>query len=345
MSDLKRDAIQRFLHSPPSDCIFALIHGPDRGLAQARADSLVDRVLEQRAAGDPMARTVLDEEALKQQPSLLAEEAEAVSMFSSFKVIVARYDDPKPLSPIIASLLANPPTASLIVLLAGNLRKSHPVRKAIETSDVAVAIACYEEDTSELGAVLDSQASAHGLTIDPSVRLALLGRLGRNYAVAVSEIEKLCLYAYDTGSLSPEGVDALLADAADVTANDLIDAAFDGQRERVLKTLAQFFEAGGDAATLLLLARRQAMFLERMRAQVETGASVIQALKSAKPPIFFKREPQVRSALSNWRTSDLRALAKQLDDEIVAARLDPSTSHVRAERSFLRITSVALRRR
>ncbi|HEC14768.1 MAG TPA: DNA polymerase III subunit delta, partial [Rhodospirillales bacterium] len=77
-------AVQGFLRAPQVGCI--LVYGPDRGLVDERLTLLAKTALED--LGDPFRFTEISGPSLIQEPSLLLDEAAAISFGGGRRVIM-----------------------------------------------------------------------------------------------------------------------------------------------------------------------------------------------------------------------------------------------------------------
>ena len=101
------------------------------------------------------------------------------------------------------------------------------------------------------------------------------------------------------------------------TVDDAIDAALSGDRngtDRALRRLA----AEGEAPVRVV--RGLAPHLLRLvgvQARVDAGEPLEAALRSLRPPLFFKREPMFRRQMQIWRGERLaKALARATETEL-----------------------------
>ncbi|MEM6383306.1 MAG: DNA polymerase III subunit delta [Pseudomonadota bacterium] len=337
MVALKGAAIDRFIKRPDPQTPIVLVFGPDQGGVQARTRALAAAL----AGDDTMARIDLDAASLSDNPALLAEEADSVSMFGSSKVIIVRLDDPKPLAATVASLLETPPTAASIIIAAGDLKKSHPVRKRIESSPAGVGVPCYAPEQRDLARVLEDASRRFAVVIAPDVQKAILGLLGSDYALAVGEIEKLCLACHHTGRVDLEAVEALLTDSVQTGLFDVSDKAFAGDAASALRALEHVIVEGQEPSVVGQILYRQGLLLETLRAQVDSGSNTEAAIRAMRPPIYFKRQPLIARAVSLWSARRLRVCIANLDEEILHVRLDRDLAATRLERLVLRVASMA----
>src|SRR5690606_35726885 len=147
---------------------------------------------------DALAVIRLDESDLS-DPKRLADEAFGGSLFSGRRVLRLRPGGSRTVAAALEAILTEPPADTWLVIEAGDLRKTAPLRKLCESFPRAVAIGCYPDNDASLARLIDSEVSAAGLRIEPEARDALVGLLGADRAASRSEIVKLCLYAKSAG--------------------------------------------------------------------------------------------------------------------------------------------------
>ena len=166
-----------------------------------------------RNPGDPFALVRIEASELTANPTRLADEAYAVSMFSSRRAILVRDGGGRSdLAGRFRTLFKQPPTDTAIVVEAGDLKKSNPLRVLFEQESRAYAIPCFADDERSIGALIDEEARAAGLAIAPEARALLVSLLGGDRLMTRGEIQKLCLHAHGTGAITLADVETLIGD-------------------------------------------------------------------------------------------------------------------------------------
>lgn len=343
MPELKGAAVDRFIARPDPKFKIILLHGPDRGRVQMRAQALL-KVL-QGPDADPMGLVELDPSVLDADPSRIAEEADSVPMFGGSKTVFVRMDDPKALVKPLESLLAAPPSGANILIAASDLKKSHPLRSRIEKSATGASIACYAADRKDIADLLTRTVDSFDLTIAAEARDQVLNHLGADHALSASEIEKLCLFALRDRAITLAHVDAMLVDSSTHGMNDISDHAFAGRRDAALESMQLMLSEGMEASVIAQSLVRHGQLLERLRVDIDQGASPDSAMGRVRPMIFFKRRPRVEAALRAWSSQRLRACIAHLDAELAKIRLSQRLKPIKLERQILRVASEAARRR
>ncbi len=135
MVQIKPADVDRFLAKPDPRRRVVLIHGSDEGAVSERAETFARAVV----GDDPMARLRLEADALAGDPGRLVDEANAVPLFGGERVITLRLSGNRSIEPAIKALLAAPPMDSWVVVTAGELRKSSPLRRLCEQDHGAAA--------------------------------------------------------------------------------------------------------------------------------------------------------------------------------------------------------------
>ncbi len=136
MTQLRGAEIDRFLAKPNKPVV--LFFGTDPGSVTERA-AAVARAL---VGDDEMSVIRLDEADLS-DASRLADEVYGGSLFTGRRVIRVRPGASRSAAASVEAILSDPPPETWVVIEAGDLRKTAPLRKLCESSANAAAIGCY----------------------------------------------------------------------------------------------------------------------------------------------------------------------------------------------------------
>jgi DNA polymerase-3 subunit delta len=200
-------------------------------------------------------------------------------------------------------------TDTLVILEAPGLASRSKLRQLMEKLPVCASIGCYPEEGRNLESSITQMLGAHHVQIDSDALHWLAGRLGADRAAARSEVEKLALYAGDTGTLALEDVRACIGDAGSVSVEDAAFAATEGNRTETDTALERALAEGTAPIAIIRAFMGHMHRLRRVRAAMAAGQSRSDALKTLRPPVFFKRTASFSRALEFW---SLPALSKEL---------------------------------
>ncbi len=223
MVQIKPADADRFLSKPDPAIRVVLVYGSDDGLVTERAERFARAV-----TGSDGEHLRLDPAALSENPGRLADEANAIPMFGGRRAISLRVTGNRALEGALQAVLDAPPVDSWIVVIAGELRKTAPLRKLCEASSGAAAIPAYADTERDLDRLIDEETRSAHLAIAADARTALKGLIGGDRLISRSEVQKLCLYAADAGEIKLEDVRALIGDGGAFAMDETVDALAEG---------------------------------------------------------------------------------------------------------------------
>jgi DNA polymerase-3 subunit delta len=342
MAAIKANDVDAFLAKPPQARPIVLLFGPDAGLVRERTEKLINASVDDPR--DPFALVRLEGDLLAAEPSRLVEEAHTVPLFGGRRAVWVKAGS-RNFVAAVETVVASPPTDCRIVIEAGDLRRTAPLRTVCEKAACAAVIACYIDNERDLGRLVDDEMREARLAIAPDARAALIALIGGDRAASRSEIRKLALYAHGRDRVVLDDVMAVVADASALGLDAVIDAAFAG---RAPETEAQFSKAvasGTAAGTILSWALRYVTQLHKARVTLETGGDNFTAMRSFIPPINFRREAQVQAALKAWSASALAAVMAQLAEAMLNVRRTSALAEALAQRALLMVAQQARRQR
>src|SRR5262245_30724021 len=195
MVALKAAQVDAFLAKPAQPVV--LVFGPDSGLVRERAEALIRASVDD--VNDPFSLARLEGDALASEPGRLVEEANTIPLFGGKRAVWVKAGTRSNLAPAVEALLAAAPRECRVVIEAGELRKTSPLRALCEKAKNAAALPCYPDDARNLPRLIEQEMTAAGLTIAPEARDALVPLLGGDRLASRSELKKLALYAHGKG--------------------------------------------------------------------------------------------------------------------------------------------------
>jgi DNA polymerase-3 subunit delta len=336
MNVVNSAAADGFIERLPKQIRFVLVYGPDEGLAQERAKAAVRKLI--GADPDPLNLVRLEGDAVARDPGALADEAYAIPMFGGARAIWIDAQA-RDLLPALEPLFARPPADSTIVVKAGQLRKGTGLRAAFESSADRASIECYSDDAGALQSLIESEASAAGLSIAPDARAALVALTGADRLTTRGEIAKLMLYARGQSAVTAEDVEAIVSDAAPSNLDQVVDQALLGELAAVETSLARFFHEGGEADLLMIRLVQRMLLLHRLRLEMDQGRSFDAACQA----LFVKLPLGARRALARqaerWTSESIAQLLPAARQASARVRSDARLGEVLATRALWALAS------
>lgn len=326
-----------FVAGPPAALRALLVYGPDAGLVRERAETAARTAVDDLS--DPFRVVEIAAAALKDDPTRLAEEAAALSLTGGRRLVRLRGADDSVLGQVEGMLAA--PGEALVIVEAGALNQRSKLRVLFETAENAAAVPCYLDDGEGLEALVAHTLRENGLAAEDGVVPWIAAHLGGDRMVTRMELEKLVLYAGGAGPVTLDDAQAVIGDSAAVTLDDVAFAAAGADLEALLLALARARFEGAQPVAVLRAASRHLGRIETCLGAMAAGASPDRAMKSLRPPVFFKQEGAFRAQLRRWRPETLqRARAELLQAEIDCKSTGTPDDAV-CERTLMRIAAMA----
>lgn len=342
MAVVKASEIDRRLAETSRLPPIILVFGPDHGLAAERARTLVDKLV---SDDDPFSVIRLGGDEVGSDPGRLSDEARTVALFGGQRVVWVRDAGTRNLAPALEPLLETPPEAAFVVIEAGDLKPTSPMRKLVEKSDSGLAVPCYSDGARDIDRLIAEEAGHFGLQTSTEAREALHALLGSDRASSRSEIAKLCLYARGDDTIRLDHVEAVVGDSSALSLDEIGDAAFLGDAKASVQRLKRLEAAGTHPSVVAGSALRLAQLLHRMRAQVDQGVGPETVVDSAQPRIFFRRKPAIKSMLKSWSNARLIKAERLLHETVLATRRHPALAFDQVADALLIVAQMARARR
>ena len=188
----------------------------------------------------------------------------------------------------------------------GDLPARSALRRAFDDAPGAAAIGCYPDNARDLAQVIRDAFAAHRVGASRDVTDFLVQHLGEDRLLTRAELEKLTLYAGDGGHIELDEARAVISDSAALSLDDALLAAAEGDAAALDRALSRVFQEGESPVTVIRALLRHLQRLHLLAARIAGGGSVEDAIRSARPPIFFKEQDSFRRQLQRWSTAGLR---------------------------------------
>ncbi len=330
--------VEAFLKKPDPSARAVLLYGPDAGLVRERADRLARLIVPDDK--DPFRISELTGPGLADDPPRLADEAQAMCFGGGQRVVRVR-DAGDASAGAFDSFLDDPQGEALIVVEAGDLAKKSKLRELFEASKHGAAIACYVEEGAALAGTVRAALAARGLKASESTVNILASLLGPDRQLLNAEADKLALYLGEAGTLEEADVLACAADTAETTLDDAIDAALLGSRPGTDQALRRLAAEGEAPVRVMRGLARHFLRLNGVAARLEAGEPMESAMRSLRPPLFFKREQVFRRQLQIWRGPRLADALARVTQAELRCKETGQPDQLLSERVFLELAGMA----
>jgi len=312
-----------------------LIYGPDAGLVSERASALARSSVDD--PNDAFQLIRMDGDVVAADPLRLVDEANTIGLFGGRRAIRVSPTS-KPLQAAVEPLLATPSQDALVIVEAGDLQRTNPLRTACERARTALAVPCYGDAARDLGTIIDEMVRGAAKSIDRNTRDHLAGLLGGDRQTSRREIEKLLLYVGSEPAILAEHVEAVVGDTAQREQAMLVDAVFAGKLPVLDLAQAKLSSEGLDPGVMLGAVLRQALALLKARQAIDAGRGVRDVVGTMRLP--YPRIATTEAALNTWSSAKLNDAVGLLGNAILATRQSADMGRAIATRALWTLARV-----
>ena len=337
MVAVKAGDVDRTLRRPDPARPVLLLYGPDTGLVAERARLAAERAVDDPA--DPFQLIRIEGDVIASDPGRLVDEASTIGMFGARRAIWVR-PSTRNIAPSVEAVLQVSLQDTTVVIEAGDLGKSAPLRTLCERSPKASALPCYADSERDLGGVVDEALQAAGLSIGRDARAALIASLGGDRLATRAELTKLLLYTHGQREVTLDDIDAAISDVSSLALDGAIDAAFAGQPVGLDNALQRLLAEGTSASTLLGATLRHAFALFSARLEIAGGKSISDTV-AAWRGLHFRRKLLVERQLGLWSVKALTRVIEVLQAAVLDSRRAPDLGAALAGHTLLDIAAAA----
>lgn len=339
MVALKSADIEAFLAKPDPARPIALIFGPDAGLVRERVGQVLKASVDD--FGDPFSLVRLAGDDLAADPQRLADEALTIPLFGSRRAVWVKAGSKNFTAALEPLFAGNAVRDCRIIIEAGDLKRNAPLRTACERAKTVVCIPCYADSERDLARLVDDEIRRANTSISQEAKAILLPLLGGDRQATRNELAKLLLYARGKSMIEAEDVLAVVADAASLALDGLVDAAFAGNGKEADTQYGKARAAGSPPGTILAAALRQVAQLHLLALAVGEGTPVSSAVERSQFAMNFRRRKSIETALRLWTPDRLRRAMAHLADATRDSRLQTLLADSIAQRTLLSIARAA----
>ena len=339
MTAIKPAGLDAFLRKPDPAITAILIYGDEGDAVRELAQRAV-----KKAAGsldDPFAVTALTEQDLSSDPARLTDEVQSISMFGGARAVWVKGVGEGFLKAVMP-VLEGKVQGNLVVAEAAGLAKNSQLRSQFEKSPHALIVPLYEAEASEIAAMVEQLLAQDRLKIGSDALARFIELAGTARGLVRREAEKLALYCLGSERVSLDDVEAVCGNDTGSTPDELADSVFGGEVEEADRLFHDLVRGGEDAGRLLGTVHLHAMRLAEFRLAIDRGAQAEQAVKQARPPVFFRRQRLVLAQLRAWSLTDLVTAGTTLLATVQASRQNAGLAEAIAGRCLLSLARKGL---
>lgn len=226
----------------------ALVFGTDPSVIQDTAEQIARYIVP--SLKDDFNVIKVFQSQLKEHPSLLTDEGNALSFMGGRKLIWLKEADTHATEAVM-DFTRFVKTDSFLLITTGNLTKSAALRVQSEENPLILAVACYTDDEKNIKNNVLTTLKNNGYTISPEILSILCQRMSENRLAVKSELNKLMTYLGDRKTITNTDIDTVISVTATASIDALCQQAAGIQFEKTDFLYRQLLQAGESPVTLI----------------------------------------------------------------------------------------------
>jgi DNA polymerase-3 subunit delta len=326
-------SLVRFLQEPPDKVSGFLFYGSDALQIAARTEALV-QALSKKYADSEITR--LHDSDLNSDPERIIVELATQPLFGGRKIIWLT-SLPSKAQPRLLEAVAQPMPGAYLAVQAPDLKKSHKITQAFEAPAHLAAIACYGEDRASVTSSIQQQLAEAGYSIDADAIALTAARCDLSALMARSETEKLMTFMGSEKHIMLSDVHACLSDQETAGLQEVVDAALAGNGREALVGFDRLMSSEPNVTPILSVLSTAFQRLYALRLAFDAGASLSQAIKELRPPVFFKQQDALAAQVRGWPLAAVKERLARLNATLRDSRLKPMLAEALTREFILEI--------
>ncbi len=331
MVAIKAQLADKHIKDPQKKTVAYLIYGTDEGRISENASLLAKNWLKKFGDGGEIIQ--IDERAIADNPDIIAIEVRSVSMFGGYSVI--RLQACNRIKPDLLDELIKLKPQNLIILEAGNLKPSSPMRKLFEKSPNAAALPCFPDEIRDITRLIDEELTENKISISSPARTLLIHSLGSDRGVSRQELIKLALYAHDKPQIDVEDIEAIIGDSSQLAYDQLISLIMAGNGVEALSKLDRLLASGLTNAGLTTLLGRHLTRLYKVRVQIDSGMAAKDAIAKLRPPVHFKQKDAIAMQAMMMKLPTIKKAIHLVQETVMRTRTQSNMERMTIERMII----------
>lgn len=266
-----------------------------------------DQLVEKLKVKHDMTVSSCRQEDLLEDPSPLQNQPSLFEPLVKDKILVIEEATDKATS-LIA--LADSSVTLVFPVLSGTSTKK--LKELHEKTANYQLISCYLNSSNDKSFFVRCLLQKYQVEVDAEAFQFLLQRVDEESEYIESHIQKCALYFEIPSILQLQDVQVCCGNLLTHNVNEVITALASKDRLRTIHEYGKAEQAGVEEIMLLRMLNSYFVKLLSLKSTMSQGKSAEEAIRTARPPIFFKQEPILKAQLLQWSSASILAVLERL---------------------------------
>jgi len=187
---------------------------------------------------------------------------------------------------------------NILVIGAGELSPSSPLRKLYESGEELASIGCYNDDEKSIEQIIRTYLVKESKSISPDAMKYLKSQLHGDRFIIINELEKLFCYLADKKEIKLEDAEKIISSPTALAPDRLCLYFMLGSDKNFFHELDKAISNNIPAIWIIRALTRYYINAYYTLVSILEGTDEDKALSSCPNPIFFKYKPAFKKAIS-----------------------------------------------
>lgn len=233
-----------------------------------------------------------------------------LDLFGNKNIVIFSIIDQKT-SKEITKYLANQSLTFYLICKSDQLKKASAFRRFFENSDHSVTVACYEETEQEKNSLIKSSLLDDEIKVSENELSQLSNILSNQRHEILNELQKVKISIKTSKKTLAESID-LICRKSNGDIDNLVYSLASKEKNNFLVNFFNSKEIQNDLIRFVNYFSEHLFKLLEVKEKIRNGENRNLAVKSLKPPIFFKRLDKFNNQVEQWHEKEILQILKKL---------------------------------
>ena len=241
---------------------------------------------------------------ISEEPWVLIDEIETISMFSKQKIITVENPIDKNVE-LFEDVFSSLPENLLIIIIANSLGKTSKIRRLFESSKICIACAHYEDDLKSKNQQIQDLEKNINKVLNKDIKIYLSQNLSSDRMISKNEVDKITLL-YSNNKKTPElhDIKLIFNDNSDIGLNKISQITLSGQTSKLAINLNKIFAEGINPVAVIRNMLNYVERIQKTQIALKRTNNFEEAIKTLKPPVFWKDKDTFQLHCKKWPMKD-----------------------------------------
>ena len=265
------------------------------------------------------------------------------SLFSDKRILIINNGSDKIINQI-ENIIDKCPDNISIIIKTNILEKKSKLRNLFEKNKEIICVPCYLDSSKDLTIIAMSELRKNNLLLSQELVNLLVEKSNNDRINLKNELEKIKSFSLNKKKIDIHDIRSLINFSGDHKSEDLINECLSGNIMNYKKALSELYMNTINHIYYFRILGNKTQKLINMKEKCSSSdKNLDHILDNSKPPIFWKEKPIVKKQLTIWNLRDLKKITKEINNNELLCKKNPSISKAIFFNFFTKICKKASR--